>query len=121
MPFSVFFNRIVSGLFLLFISGCASIYTQTHSAYEAAMTDCSHRATIPNVYSGTVFDFQCLPAENAGFFCLVDLPLSFAMDTLMVPYTAYRQFRYGSWYNQEVCQDVKKQTEPVSDPEATSG
>ncbi len=87
----------------LLLSGCASIYTQTHDAYTDAGVGCADGKTIPNIYSGLVFDIYCLPAENAGFFCLVDLPLSLVVDTVVVPYSAYRQVTYGSWYSQQDC------------------
>ena len=97
--------KIVSIVFLLIlVGGCASIYTQSHDAYLDAQVDCSDSKTIPNVYSGFVFDLYCVPAENAGFFCLVDLPLSFSLDSLILPYTIYKQSKNGSWYQKSVCQ-----------------
>ena len=97
--------KSVSIVFLLIqIGGCASIYTQSHDAYLDAKVDCSDSKTIPNVYSGFVFDLYCVPAENAGFLCLVDLPLSFVIDSLILPYTIYKQSKSGSWYQQGVCQ-----------------
>lgn len=99
---------ILSITFIFTLSGCASIYTQTHDAYVDAGVDCSDSKTIPNIYSGTVFDLFCLPAENAGFFCLVDLPLSFVIDTVIIPYTIYKQTQYGSWYNQAACKALSQ-------------
>jgi hypothetical protein len=33
--------------------------------------------------------------NNVSMFCLIDIPLSLALDTAILPYTAYRQIRYG--------------------------
>lgn len=97
--------KIASIAFLLVhIGGCASIYTQSHDAYLDTKLNCSDPKTIPNVYSGFVFDLYCIPAENAGFFCLVDLPLSFIIDSLILPYAIYKQSKNGNWYQQDVCQ-----------------
>lgn len=93
---------------VLSLTGCASLYTQSHDAYDEAGVGCTDSKTIPNVYSGTVFDLYCLPAENVAFFCLVDLPMSLAVDTLVLPYSIYRQASYGSWYNQKVCEQRKQ-------------
>lgn len=105
-----------AGLLLLItlLPGCASLYTQTNDAYEDAGAGCGDSKTIPNVYSGFVFDLYCLPAENAGFFCLVDLPMSLVVDTLLLPYSVYRQTTYGSWYSQAVCE--QRPPPPNSDP-----
>ena len=85
------------------LNGCASIYTQSNDAYIDAKVGCSDSNTIPNIYSGFVFDLYCIPAENVGFFCLVDLPLSLIVDSLFLPYTIYKQTKYGSWYQQSEC------------------
>lgn len=90
------------------LCGCASLYTQTHDSYTDAEMDCSDSKTIPNIYSGLIFDLYCVPAENAGFFCLVDLPMSFVVDTVIIPFTAYRQIEYGNWYSQTECQLQKQ-------------
>lgn len=96
---------LIAVVSLSHISGCASIYTQSHDAYTDAEVGCSDSSTIPNIYSGSVFDIYCIPAENAGFFCLVDLPFSFVVDSLLLPYTIYKQSKYGSWYEQDICQE----------------
>ncbi|MDX1802482.1 MAG: hypothetical protein R3292_00275 [Alcanivorax sp.] len=95
--------RLTTAMLLLTLSGCASLYTQSTDPYLEDIRDCSQRRPIPNLYSGTVFDLYCIPAENAGFFCLLDLPLSLTMDTLLVPYTLYRQIHDGPWYHPQDC------------------
>lgn len=98
-------------------SGCAAIYTQTHSAYLEVIPDCSETWTFPNVYSGSTLDLSCIPAENAGFFCLVDLPLSLVVDTLILPFTAYRQIHEGNWYDQQTCLE-RTDTKPAPEKES---
>jgi uncharacterized protein YceK len=98
---TVAFPFLLSTLALL--SGCASIYTLSESAYSDDTHNCGERYSIPRVYSGAVFDLYCLPAENVGFFCLIDLPMSLVIDTLALPYTITRQWREGVWYSQEEC------------------
>jgi uncharacterized protein YceK len=62
--------------------------------------DCDGMGTIPSVYSGTVFDvkgvFHTGPTNNVELLLLIDIPLSVAADTMILPYTIYRQIRYGS-------------------------
>lgn len=94
-------------LCIIVLNGCASIYTQSHDAYSDVKVDCSESKTISNIYSGFIFDLYCIPAENVGFFCLVDLPMSFIVDTVISPYTIYKQVKYGSWYNKNDCVSKK--------------
>ena len=35
--------------------------------------------------------------NNIEGFCLIDVPLSIAADTLMLPLTIYEQIKYGSY------------------------
>lgn len=59
---------------------------------------------VPRVYSGVVYDFCRLHAEpsmgisGSGpvMFVIVDMGLSGLLDTLVLPYTVYRQNRDGS-------------------------
>ena len=99
-------TRITPALLLclmLTLQGCASIYTNRHSFYEADEFSCDETHSIPRVYSGTVLDIYNVGAENAGFFVLVDVPFSLILDTVLLPYTAYRQFKDGDWYSREDC------------------
>lgn len=90
-------------LMLLLLQGCASIYTNRYSYYEAADFRCDETHSIPRVYSGTVLDIYNVGAENAGFFVLLDMPFSLILDTVLLPYTAYRQYKEGDWYSREDC------------------
>jgi uncharacterized protein YceK len=101
-------STVFSAIVIISLSGCASIYTQSTDYYAKDLQDCSGYTTIPNVYSGVIFDLYCLPAENAGFFCLIDLPLSVAADTLMLPYTIHKQMKQGHWFSTEKCEEIRK-------------
>ncbi|MDX1654716.1 MAG: hypothetical protein R3310_05850 [Candidatus Competibacteraceae bacterium] len=92
----------------LLVYGCATIYTQTSNPYIEDVKDCPEEKTIPNVYSGLIFDLYCIPAENVGFFCVVDLPLSAALDTAILPFTIYKQIEKGDWYSKKDCQNYMK-------------
>lgn len=104
------------------LPGCASVYTQTSGEpYGESITDCADSKTIPNVYSGTVFDLYCIPAENAGFFCLVDLPFSLVTDTVLLPYTGWKQYSRGSWYSQKECRRQLSHEDHATDAPGGSG
>jgi uncharacterized protein YceK len=106
-------------LFSVLLAGCASTYTLTYEAYDPEATVCSDRFSIPRVYSGTVFDFFCLSAENAAFFCLIDMPMSLVVDTIVLPYTSYRQYNEGSWYTLRECERrIRSRSGAAGDAEA---
>lgn len=108
-------------IFILF-SGCSTIDTQIRShkitsseqsyTYLDLESDCL--LSTPNIYSGTVqsfqlvlFPFMCPCLGESGLVAmafypclylplyLIDLTLCVAADTLILPYTTYRQIRYG--------------------------
>jgi uncharacterized protein YceK len=71
---------------------------------------------LPNVYSGVVLDvqgalhYECAesgecrfftpgPTNNVELFLLLDIPLSLALDTCLLPWTAYQQIRHGNICN----------------------
>ena len=59
--------------------------------------DCEIRSWL---YSGTQLNYYCLTEdayEGMGILCFIDLPLSLALDTVVLPYTAYKQYRYGNY------------------------
>lgn len=69
---------------------------------------------LPRVYSGIRTDFRGFwhpdkPGTNnvEGFF-LVDIPLSFCADTLILPLTIYEQYQYGSYGVHQTTQQNKK-------------
>ena len=68
----------------------------------------SHCESVPRIYSGVVYDFCSLNGEPNGKKSLedqqiasvpwiaIDFALSGVLDTLVLPYTVYRQNRDGS-------------------------
>jgi len=94
----------------LALSGCGSIVTvfkddhATGRHLKTARSDCG---AVPRVYSGVMFDFCMLYAQPSGHpetketgFSMpglfLDMAASGVVDTLVLPYTIYRQNRDGS-------------------------
>lgn len=87
-------------------SGCSSLVTL--SCMHEEEPDMSGGYIVTRVYSGTVNTlayFRSRPQDVLPV--LTDLPFSFALDTVALPYTIYAQIRYGnlsdgsyyrSWY-----------------------
>ena len=111
----VFFALMIS------FSACATIRTQMTSRenyseeeqeYSESVSDCT--LATPHVYSGTVDAFErifspimCPCGGESGLafsavyplflpLFIIDMPLSFAADTVILPYTIYRQTKYGN-------------------------
>lgn len=92
------------GFFSWALSGCGSTVTVLQDEADVARdlrklkTYCQ---TLPRVYSGLAYDFCAMnaPPDPTGIllpFVLVDLPLSGVLDTVVLPYTVYRQVMEGS-------------------------
>jgi uncharacterized protein YceK len=90
---------VSSGVLSLALGGCGTTATVLQDDAEAAQ-DLRRQKTycqsIPRVYSGLAYDFCVLnaPPDPTGFLVpliLVDLALSGALDTVVLPYTIYRQ------------------------------
>ncbi len=91
------------------LASCGTLLTQLT---DTNPEDCSGMGTLPSVYSGVVFDvkgalhYECRkgkcefftpgPSNNVELFLLLDVPLSLTLDTIVLPYTLYRQLRHGS-------------------------
>lgn len=94
---------------LLILASCGTLLSQA-----AGKSGCGeHPATLPNAYSGVVLDVQgglryrchpvgeCTwfspgPSANVELFLILDVPLSLALDTILLPYTVYRQVKHGN-------------------------
>lgn len=90
--------------FVFYISGCASLGTtfdggnSTENISDSGIRyDCRSGVYSPRVYSGVHYIFT--GSYNAFYaqLALLDIPLSFAMDTLLLPYTLPKQIRYGGY------------------------
>lgn len=97
--------RLITLLPLL-LCACGTIQT-THQPEQLPSHEPSRRSycnSIPSVYAGASYDLCASvfsrPGEvdanllSAGH--LLDLPLSAASDTLLLPYTILRQLRHGN-------------------------
>ena len=110
-------HRIGIILVSLSFSACMTYFTQTKEVHHEACF-----GPLPNVYSGFIYDLQCIthygcdalgncmlfhdphPGELT-LICLIDTPLSFVVDTVLLPVTIYKQNKYGN-----ICK-IKKYTD----------
>ncbi len=93
---------------VLLLGGCGTVTTVLRDdgvavrELKAKKTYCQ---TVPRIYSGVAYDLCVLhgPPNSAGGLALngipwaiVDVPVSAVLDTLVLPYTIYRQSADGS-------------------------
>lgn len=88
----------------LLLSGCGTVNSvirkEGDTARELRLVK-TYCQSIPRVYSGVAFDFCTLHAapDPTGFlipFVLVDIAVSAVADTVVLPYTVYRQSADGN-------------------------
>ncbi|MBN2979055.1 hypothetical protein BFW88_02005 [Pseudomonas fluorescens] len=99
---------LVVGWVSLFASGCGTVTTAmredtaTVQSLKAKKTYCE---SVPRIYSGVAYNLCVLhapPNSGAGLslndvpWAFIDVPLSGVLDTLILPYTIYRQNADGS-------------------------
>ena len=95
-----------SVLCLLYVAllegGCATVFALSPDRVEGGLYESPDSPkSFPRVYSGTIGDGYCLTHDRSGqigFWCLLDLPLSLAADTVVLPFTAYQQVRHGNYH-----------------------
>jgi len=102
---------LILAVSMILADGCSTIYTQSS---HMSNRDCDYCSYTPQIYSGTATNICGLRSENLLILVnIIDLPLSFVADTLILPYTVYKQYSEGS-----LCWDGKyvgpmsKDTEP---------
>ncbi|QAY86632.1 YceK/YidQ family lipoprotein [Pseudomonas arsenicoxydans] len=92
------------------LAGCGTVQTVMRGDEVAAKSlkeRKSYCGAVPRIYSGVTYDFCTLNAplekgrdaevhDNAPAIVLIDVVLSGALDTLLLPYTLYRQQADGS-------------------------
>ncbi|WCM49124.1 YceK/YidQ family lipoprotein [Pseudomonas sp. WJP1] len=97
-------------LAVLTVAGCGTVQTVMRADEVAAKSlkeQKSYCGAIPRIYSGVTYDFCYLNAplekgrdaqnhDNAPAIVLIDVILSGALDTVLLPYTLYRQQADGS-------------------------
>ncbi|MCK1794176.1 YceK/YidQ family lipoprotein [Pseudomonas violetae] len=100
----------VMALAALMLAGCGTVQTVIRgdeAASKILKEQQSYCGAVPRIYSGVTFDFCYLNAPlergresdvhtTAPAIVLVDVVLSGVMDTLVLPYTIYRQKVDGS-------------------------
>ncbi|KAB0491969.1 YceK/YidQ family lipoprotein [Pseudomonas vancouverensis] len=90
---------VSSGALSLAMAGCGTVSTVLQDDAEAAQSlrrQKTYCQSIPRIYSGLAFDFCVLnaPPDPTGVLVplvLLDLALSGTLDTMVLPYTIYRQ------------------------------
>jgi uncharacterized protein YceK len=100
----------------LLLGGCGTLMTQGVAHKDQAVSCRDLCGSTPNIYSGTAYSVRmmlfpmfvnaCSGGESRLafgmlypfllLFLIVDIPLSFAADTIILPYTAYRQASRGN-------------------------
>jgi uncharacterized protein YceK len=107
-------------LVTLLLYSCGTLYTQMSSKQKF----CNTPSPIPNIYSGTYLGFACLTnydCYNINNICspwrrsghtsgLGDVPLSLVLDTVILPYTIYKQVAYGNLSDEVSCEVVAPTT-----------
>ena len=92
-------NIIITIIFCCLITGCGTILSHVEGD---DYVDVGHQ-TLPRVYSGVVLDYRMLyhpqysESNNVEPFFFLDLPISFVLDTVILPYTGYKQIVNGSY------------------------
>jgi uncharacterized protein YceK len=98
----------------LSLSACMTLISQTVDPDEKDFQEkfCGGGGPLPYIYSGFIMDVKGLGhygcdrngkceflhtgTNNFEFFFLIDMPLSLALDTVLLPVTIYRQIKYGN-------------------------
>jgi uncharacterized protein YceK len=92
-------NKILTLILVAFLSGCGTILSHVEGDNY---NDLDHE-TLPRAYSGVVLDYrmfyhpQYSQPNNMELFFFIDLPISLVADTLILPYTGYKQIVEGSY------------------------
>lgn len=97
-------NAVTLSVCAWLLSGCgtaASVLQMDADVARDMRKQKTYCQSIPRIYSGLAFDFCVLnaPPDPAGVllpFVLLDLPLSGVLDTVVLPYTIYRQASDGN-------------------------
>ncbi|NOT19800.1 MAG: YceK/YidQ family lipoprotein [Sideroxydans sp.] len=90
-------NKYLLITLVFVLTGCGTLITQTHES------ECPADTCFPTLrmYSGTYLD-ACAVVKDVprggqiGAMLFWDLPFSLAVDTVILPYTTFRQIRDGS-------------------------
>ena len=103
-------KQIIVIITILLCSGCATVltanpvYDKVPISYDGNKSYCKE---IPRIYSGVMHNLCMLYGEPGQYvnsnatrgdvtYILIDTALSFAADTIIIPYTATQQARKGN-------------------------
>ena len=91
----------------LFLSSCMSIATLTEETSKKfdEPDNCPEDCTVHRVYSGVSVDMCILRTDDSGqggAIAFWDLPFSFVLDTLVLPYTIYKQVSEGGSFSEPI-------------------
>ena len=93
--------RILILFLSLCLTACSTLVTNLTPRSQETETRISDDCAVKSrVYSGTQLNYDCLTEddyEGMGLLCLIDIPLSLALDTIVLPYTIYKQYKYGNF------------------------
>jgi len=99
-------NKITVTFLLLSLSGCGSLNTLSKSDQTLALNlkrQNTYCESMPRVYSGVAYDFCYLHSNPGGVyldwvlgFYLIDGVASTLVDTVLLPYSGYKQYRDGN-------------------------
>ncbi len=99
-------KRIILILLMSGLSGCGSLNTLSKTDQTLALNlkrQNTYCESIPRVYSGLAYDFCHLHSNPGGIyldwvlgFYLIDGVASTLVDTVLLPYSGYRQYRDGN-------------------------
>ena len=95
--------RLLAHFLMFSASGCGTLITLDMMGgdyYPKTKAACRSQTYI---FGGTCIDLQALSNGFLLPFPIIDLPLSFAADILVFPYTAYRQIKYKN-----ICDSLKE-------------
>ncbi len=76
------------------LNGCGTLASPILHKLDRDCTEATSR-----LYGGLKLDYWCVTEIRSDviIFCLVDMPLSLAADTAILPYTAFMQLNYGNY------------------------
>jgi len=92
-----FTHILIAILLCVLLQACSTTWTQLggHDLIDDRnyQSTCDPEKGISAIYSGTQLNAYCLwnNVDNVALFCLIDLPMSLALDTVMLPYTLFSE------------------------------
>ncbi len=106
---------------LLESAGCSTLAT-LGGDLRLDKFQCDEAYAIPRVYSGFANDIRFLRGnyQDKGL-VVFDAPFSIAADTILLPYTIYRQFRYGNLCPDKEINHTSQGTDTYLNPEKPDG